>query len=61
MPGVRGGWEKEVRWVGSVERRQERERTPARRMSVPRAIWMWHVSQRDWGRECVGEGEEKTD
>jgi len=38
MPGVRGGWEKEVRCVGSVERRQERERTPARRMRVPRAI-----------------------
>ncbi len=48
MPGVRGGWEKEVRWVGSVERRQERERTPARRMRVPRAIWVWGVSEEDW-------------
>ena len=38
MPGVRGvcatGW-----WaVGSLFRRQERARTPARRMTVPRAI-----------------------
>lgn len=31
--------------MGSVERRQERERTPARRMRVPRAIWVGCVSE----------------
>ena len=39
MPGVKGGWLRGGRVEGSSARRQERARTPARRMTVPRAIY----------------------
>ncbi len=39
MPGVRGFWDTGGRVVGSFDRRQERARTPVRRIIVPRAIW----------------------
>ena len=39
MPGVRGVWATGWWAVGSLFRRQERARTPARRMMVPRAIY----------------------
>ncbi len=38
MPGVNGFWATGGRVVGSSLRRHERQRTPARRMIVPRAI-----------------------
>jgi hypothetical protein len=38
IPGVRGVWTPEVEADGSVERRQDRARTPRRRIVVPRAI-----------------------
>ena len=38
MPGVSGFWETGGRVVGSLLRRQERARTPRRRIRVPRAI-----------------------
>ena len=39
MPGVNEGWFRVGRVEGSLLRRQERARTPVRRMTVPRAIY----------------------
>ena len=39
IPGVNGGWFKDGRVEGSSFRRHERARTPAKRMTVPRAIY----------------------
>lgn len=39
IPGVRGVWEIEGRAVESLLRRQDRARTPAKRITVPSAIY----------------------
>ena len=58
IPEVRGVWTTAGLVTGSLFRRQERARTPVKRISVPRAIWNCLVLRQDmkWkGYNILGE------